>query len=238
MPVRYYHNQSKGARVGKKQALESVARRNGRSAVTTRDGDLQSQRTRIFIQNALIELTEKRGFEGISVQDISRQAMINRATFYRHYRDKYHLVDEIFKGAVEKMRADMGAPHVFRDMCDLNRGLADEKAHAGWVSLFEHFASNSRMYAALLSGKGSAWFHSRMTDTLTKFLSWGIRGEPRNKTRPGIPPEIARCFFASATVGVAYLWLVGGKKHSARDMATWLRYVAYRGFIGTIAGLT
>jgi len=224
--------------MGKKQVLESVARRNGRTAVTTREGDLQGRRTRVFIQNALIELTEKKGFDGISVRDISRKALINRATFYRHYRDKYHLVEEIFRDAVEKMRSDMGAPHVFRDMCDLSRGLADKKAQAGWVSLFEHFASNSRMYTALLSGKGSAWFHARMTDSLMKFLAWGIRGEPRHKVLPGVPPDIARCFFACATIGVAHQWLVGGMKHSAPEMARWFRHVAYFGFVGTIAGIT
>ena len=224
--------------MGKKQALQSVARRDGRTAVTSEERDLQARRTRVFIQNALIELTEEKSFDGISVQDISRKALINRATFYRHYRDKYHLVEEIFRDAVERMRRDMGAPHVFRDMYDLSRGLADEKARAGWVSLFEHFASNSRMYTALLSGKGSAWFHARMTDSLMKFFAWGIRGEPKARVRPSVPADIARCFFASATIGVACQWLVGGMKHSAPEMATWFRHVAYHGFVGAIAGLT
>src|SRR6516162_8640216 len=51
--------------------------------------DLRIRRTHHFLQEAMIELITEKGFEAITVGDIAERAMINRATFYRHYQDKY-----------------------------------------------------------------------------------------------------------------------------------------------------
>ena len=60
-------------------------------------------------------------------------------------------------------------------------------------------------------------------------------------TRAGVPPpvpvEVAQCFFASAILGVVQLWLEGGKKHSAFQVATWFRRIAFKGYVGALAGL-
>ncbi len=207
--------------------------------MTTKGTDLRAQRTKIVIQNALIELTEKRRFDTISVRDISHHALINRATFYRYYRDKYHLVEEIFKGALRKMAADMGPPLVIQDISDLAVAprLDDHRYQAAWVSLFEHFASNSRMYTAMLSGKGSAWFQARMRDHMTKFIRERIRATRRTPAPNGVPIEVAQCLFANAIIAVTYWWLDGGLKFSAPQVATWFRQIAYGGYIAALAGI-
>ena len=63
------------------------------------DTDLRIRRTHKFLQEAIIELINEKGFEAITVGDIAKRAMINRATFYRHYDDKYDLVAKIL-GAI------------------------------------------------------------------------------------------------------------------------------------------
>lgn len=49
--------------------------------------DLRIRRTRKLLMQALIKLTVEKGFAAITVQDIANRAMVNRATFYRHYLD-------------------------------------------------------------------------------------------------------------------------------------------------------
>lgn len=41
-------------------------------------------------------LLQKKPFEQITVQDIIEQASVSRASFYRHYSDKYDLMNSIF----------------------------------------------------------------------------------------------------------------------------------------------
>jgi AcrR family transcriptional regulator len=52
-------------------------------------------RTRNLIINAFLKLIKEKAFESISVKDITELATINRATFYRHFLDKYALLDKV-----------------------------------------------------------------------------------------------------------------------------------------------
>jgi AcrR family transcriptional regulator len=73
--------------------------------------DLRIWRTHHFLQEAMIELITEKGFEAITVGDIAERAMINRATFYRHYQDKYDLVATIFEEAANHLVEDMKPLH-------------------------------------------------------------------------------------------------------------------------------
>ncbi|GAF65583.1 putative transcriptional regulator [Bacillus sp. TS-2] len=59
--------------------------------------DIRSLRTRQFIINSFTELLEKKDFNKIKISDITSGAMINRSTFYRHFLDKYDLLQKLTK---------------------------------------------------------------------------------------------------------------------------------------------
>ncbi|WP_161878701.1 TetR/AcrR family transcriptional regulator [Alkalibacterium sp. MB6] len=52
-------------------------------------------RTRKMIIDSFIALSNKQPFHDISVKDITEEAMINRATFYNHFLDKYDLLEQV-----------------------------------------------------------------------------------------------------------------------------------------------
>jgi AcrR family transcriptional regulator len=54
--------------------------------------DPRIRRTRLALQQALGKLLESKEFDKISVHDIAEAAMVNRATFYDHYADKFALL--------------------------------------------------------------------------------------------------------------------------------------------------
>jgi len=68
--------------------------------------DPRVKRTRHLIMSAFDSLLAEKGFESISVQDITDKAEINRATFYAHFPDKYALLDyfitQMFMQEVDK----------------------------------------------------------------------------------------------------------------------------------------
>ncbi|MCI0555608.1 MAG: TetR/AcrR family transcriptional regulator, partial [Anaerolineae bacterium] len=68
--------------------------------------DPRIKRTRSLIQQSFRELLSEKGFQSVSVQDITEKAGINRATFYAHFPDKYALLDhsmsERFRRELEK----------------------------------------------------------------------------------------------------------------------------------------
>lgn len=67
--------------------------------ISTRTGSYR--KADAAITGALFSLLETKDFHKISVSDIIKKAKINRSTFYRHYVDKYDILDHI---------KDMAAP--------------------------------------------------------------------------------------------------------------------------------
>jgi AcrR family transcriptional regulator len=72
--------------------------------------DPRVKRTRNLILQAFSDLLAEKGFESISVQDVTDKAEINRATFYAHFQDKYALLDhsitQLFRNEIEKRMLD------------------------------------------------------------------------------------------------------------------------------------
>lgn len=68
--------------------------------------DPRVKRTRSLILQAFGNLLAEKGFESISVQDVTAKAQVNRATFYAHFEDKYKLLDywisQMFRQEIEK----------------------------------------------------------------------------------------------------------------------------------------
>ena len=63
------------------------------SARKLNSNDLRVRRTEMMIEKAFVDLLQERGFQAITVQDIADRAMVNRATFYDHFADKYTLFE-------------------------------------------------------------------------------------------------------------------------------------------------
>ena len=63
--------------------------------------NLRIKRTQKLLREALIELIEECGFDALTVSEITDRALYrpSRAAFYRNYRDKYDLVEQIFDEA-------------------------------------------------------------------------------------------------------------------------------------------
>ncbi len=59
--------------------------------------DPRVQRTRKLIEQAFIELIRERGFQSITIQDITGRATLNRATFYAHFEDKFDMLDHFIR---------------------------------------------------------------------------------------------------------------------------------------------
>jgi AcrR family transcriptional regulator len=68
--------------------------------------DPRVKRTRQLLEQSFMEVVAVKGFQSVSVQDITEKAGVNRATFYAHFPDKYALLDysvrQSFRQEIEK----------------------------------------------------------------------------------------------------------------------------------------
>ena len=144
--------------------------------------DVRVRRTRALLRDALVDLIEYRGFDRVTVADLTSRAMISRAAFYRNYRDKYELVEQIFDEAMAEMTT--GRQGGTRPP---GQRLAD---------FFGHIATYHRLYGALLGRKGSPWFADRMRSALAGMSSEHLPGRTADALVPSI---ISAMFLQSIT---------------------------------------
>lgn len=64
--------------------------------------DRRVQRTREWLQKALIELVNERGYDAITIQEIVDRANVGRTTFYQHYGSKEDLFISCHKAVVSE----------------------------------------------------------------------------------------------------------------------------------------
>ncbi len=64
--------------------------------------DPRNQRTRQNIMNGFMRLIKQKEFSNITIADITKEAEINRSTFYYHFMDKYDLIDTIQREVLTK----------------------------------------------------------------------------------------------------------------------------------------
>ena len=120
--------------------------------------NLRVRRTKILLREALIALIEERGFEALTIGELTSRAMVSRAAFYRNYQDKYDLVEQIFEEAMSALLNAVGEMG------------PEQHPPEVWVTFFEHIAKYERLYRALLGSKGSSWFVRKMRASLADLV--------------------------------------------------------------------
>src|SRR5512143_1854069 len=72
-------------------------------------------RTRQMLREALVACILDKGYDAISIQDITNRAGLRRATFYLHYRDKDELMFSLIRDMLDDLMAKIEnqSPHHF-----------------------------------------------------------------------------------------------------------------------------
>jgi AcrR family transcriptional regulator len=177
-------------------------------------------RTRALLHKAIIELITERGFDPITIQDITDRATLNRATFYLHYRDKndllFNVFDELIKEIVPTPSGVFDPEHPESAIPDVER-------------FFDHIAEYAGFYHALLGESGAPFIVARFRAYIEGLgMRWLQFLQPDNENVP-ISLEIAANFIGSAYLGVIIWWLDNDMPYSSKYMADQLRRLATQG---------
>lgn len=179
--------------------------------MTRQVGNLRVRRTQKLLREALVDLIEERGFEALTVGEITERAMVSRAAFYRNYQDKYALVEQIFEEAMIALLNAVGE-------------IGQEHPPQMWVRFFEHIAAYERLYRALLGSKGSPWFVRKMRASLAGLVRelGQLPHGPSASNRPvhtvsdAFVPDLVSTMFVEAITW----WLEHERPYTPREIAT------------------
>ncbi len=173
--------------------------------------DRRVQRTLPLLQEALFHLIIERGYERITIADITERANLGRTTFYLHYRDKEDLLQESIKALLHDLHLDVEFE-------------AEESCTFPMVStrIFQHVARRQQLYQAMLKEAGPT---RTLEDVMrTYFTELCQRFLPGDLLKTGnlssVSNEIIAVHAAGSLLGLLSWWLNHEVSLSAEDMGT------------------
>ena len=176
--------------------------------------DLRVRRTHKLLWEALMAELAERPFTEITVQDICERAMVHRTTFYKHYEDKYDLLEQGMRRMFDSLVGDEEhlPPSAY--------SVANPPPY--FVRLFGHAAQHQQFYRLMLSGEGIGRFQKLVKDYIAEAASVKMgTGTPTNQ-HVEVPVEMHAHFMAGATLSILAWWLENDMPLSPHQMAQYL----------------
>jgi AcrR family transcriptional regulator len=162
--------------------------------------DRRIRRTQQLLARALISLTLENGYEAVTIRDITTRADVGYATFFRHYKDKNELLQDVVEVVLEEL-VDLF----------LLEASTSEKEEVGLV-LFQYVQKNTEVVRLLFSTSDVL---ERLIVLATGSFVDMHKDLPES---PIIPLEIAANHVVSASIALVRWWLANNMPHSPEQM--------------------
>lgn len=183
---------------------------------STRKPDRRIQRTRELLRKALMELIVERGYDTITVQDITDRANVARTTFYLHFKDKDELLFLTMRDWYEEIFHNSAEP-------SFNAVLSGQSAPAD-ASDFKHVAENAEFYRIMFSEKGSIAFYVNVQNYLAQGMTDYFRKAlGQFGAELTLPVDLLGYILAGMQIAAYHWWLNQMHVATAEQMAQWMQ---------------
>lgn len=165
-------------------------------------------RSKPALRRAMLELLDTQTLEQITVKDLTAQADVGYATFFRHYPDKDALLHDV---AADEIRRLLTMTMPLFHSADME---ASTRALCAYV--WEH----QTIWRILLGGGASATLKEEYLSQALSLL------EDAAQPHPWLPDELAVTFSVGALVDILRWWLSQEKPQNVAYMAKVIRHLA------------
>lgn len=165
--------------------------------------DRRIRKTQKQLGDALVSLIMEKGYETITIKEITDRADVAHATFYRHYKDKDELLARKLEAVIEELKEFVREP-----------GLQDAEGYL----IFKHAEENHILYRILLSSPGTMRVRKHIKDLIAANALKTCQSLFSTQDSL-IPPQIAANHMAGSTLLLIEWWLEQQMPYPAHHMA-------------------
>lgn len=181
--------------------------------------DRRISRTRRALKNALTSLVLEKGYDAVTVEEITQRADLSRPTFYLHYRDKEELLLESVDAMVNDLiqRITQLPPDAWG-----RESLAKSPVESPVQLIFEHAAENADLYRVILRVEGAFKALERLRETISRSAAGVLQiiaAQDGLQLDTQVPVEVFSNYFAAALLGTITWWLEGDMPYEPVRMA-------------------
>lgn len=163
--------------------------------------DRRVLRTRQSLGEALVDLTLANGYDSITIKELTQEASIGYATFFRHFKSKDELLMYVLESVLEDLSSMMDA-----DMTSYEQALV----------MFRYIAENNRVYKVFVSLPRN----SELIDTVYRVIAGTLTQTYKSRDESRIPMEIAINHVVTSIIELIRWWITHDMSLSTEQMAT------------------
>jgi AcrR family transcriptional regulator len=187
--------------------------------------DRRKQRTRALLRDSLIALILEKGYDAVTVQDITDRANLGRATFYLHYKGGK---DELLLSMMEGIQAD-----VMQQAGPVSPNGFLEDGNPPSLHAFKHAEDNADFYKAMLGGGGLASLITRFRKSSAAQIQ-----EQMNPVFAAhlndLTVDVISNFVVGALNTLVIWWLENDRPYPAEDIARIYHHLVMTGIQGML----
>lgn len=178
--------------------------------------DLRIRRTHKLLTDALFALLETNPYEDISVVTICEKAMVHRATFYKHFKDKDEFVAHVAREKLHELFVESITNSNNSDLKQLYKSVVDTT-----LSYIENNKQMLRFAAKNSSAELIAQIHSTIQNSMEKFIELAkSHGEVYNA-----PTDITASFISGGFITLILWWINNDTGYTKEDIKTHLERI-------------
>ena len=187
--------------------------------------------TEKLIETSLLQSMKEQTFETISIRQLIDLAEVNRSTFYRHYLDKYDLLEKIENRLLDDLQAYYQEALDSACLFKLEKDFKVEDYIHEKQNLFHFFKPYLEDLAILLGPNGSPTSSRRLQEVLREIFSQSISlGDPLLEE---VEADLLLNHQAASFMGTLTYWLAHPhyKSQQMSDFHTKVTTVGLAGFV-------
>lgn len=165
--------------------------------------DRRIRRTHQLLGNALVSLIVEKGYDAVTIKDITERADVAYVTFFRHFKEKDDLLFEQLDEAIHELEEAFHGNH-------LNIHQLKCTSQEEGEGIFELVQANSRLYHILLSEGGALGVVKRVRDEIAQ-KAHEIFSVLQVDYCGVVPPQLVAQNMAASLLNLIEWWLITDK---------------------------
>ncbi len=178
--------------------------------------DVRVRKTYQLLFDALNELLKEKSFEDLTVLEITEAAGIHRATFYKHFVDKYDFLTRYFQLGIYDLQMDRMetefTPDAFRR--NINRMISNVMAYV---------ARNNDFLRVLNSENYSTTFFDILTSAVSDYFMERLSCYEQIRRTLGNQLPMIAAYYAGGTVSLVRWWAKGENTCSVQEFLAFIQ---------------
>ncbi|MGI8787726.1 MAG: TetR/AcrR family transcriptional regulator [Pyrinomonadaceae bacterium] len=187
----------------------------------TEKQDRRTKRTERNLREALLSLIFEKGYDAVTVQDITDRADVGRSTFYAHFENK----DKLHLSAFDQVRDVLLQTGETSDK--INKIGGDFNFNS--LRLFQHADESRRIYRAFAGRKSGDLFLKNMFRQIYDLVFQELQNSLPENRKYSIETKAAAHFYVSSLISMLTFWLDNNLQLSAEEMNELFKSLAMDG---------